>query len=293
MRSRHSRSEVPAPRARAVVRRRHAVLGLVTLLAAGATAAPRAVAAEPYVLHADLSYDLGSPVSPAAHNRLDLYVPRRPSLRPRRPLPPRRPVVVYVHGGGWRRRRQGQRVDHKAGCSRARGTSSRASTTASLRPFTACRPPTGSGSPHHPHDVGEALGWLRRNVRRYGGDPGRLVLIGHSAGAHLAALVGVDPSFGAAYGVPARPCGAWSRWTRPRSTSRPRPTRARNSRHPLARLERVRHAPGGGRGSALGERIADRPGGPRRSGVPARHPTAPEPRRRERRDAASAGQPPP
>jgi len=58
--------------------------------------------------------------------------------------------------------------------------------------------------PDHPHDVGEALGWLTRNVRRYGGDADRLVLIGHSAGAHLASLVGVDPSFRSAYGVPAR-----------------------------------------------------------------------------------------
>ena len=72
--------------------------------------------------------------------------------------------------------------------------------------------PSGRGSPapdrvrfpDHPHDVGEALGWLRRNGRRYGGDAGQLVLIGHSAGAHLASLLGVDPSFGRAYGVPAR-----------------------------------------------------------------------------------------
>ena len=50
-------------RSRGVARR--AMLGLVALLALGAAAAPRAVAAEPYVLHADIDYDLGSPVSPA------------------------------------------------------------------------------------------------------------------------------------------------------------------------------------------------------------------------------------
>src|SRR5215203_1609379 len=93
MPSAHTTSE-DLPAARAAVRRRRALLVLVALLAAGSAAAPRALAAEPYVLHADLDYDLGSPVSPAAHNRLDLYVPRRPSGR-------RRPVVVYVHGGGW------------------------------------------------------------------------------------------------------------------------------------------------------------------------------------------------
>lgn len=185
------------------MRRRRALLGLVSLLAAGSAAAPRALAAEPYLLHADLSYDLGSPVSPAAHNRLDLFVPRRPALRPRRPSSLRRPVVVYVHGGGWHAGDK-RRVGHKARLFTSAGYLF-ASVNYRLSPSVRGLPATDRVRfPDHPHDVGEALGWLTRNVRRYGGDPDRLVLIGHSAGAHLASMVGVDPSFSSAHGVPAR-----------------------------------------------------------------------------------------
>jgi arylformamidase len=172
------------------------VLAVGALLAAGLAAAPEALAAKPYVLHADVSYDLGSPVSPAAHNRLDLFVPRRA-------FSPRRPVVVYVHGGGWQTGDK-RRLGHKARLFTSAGYVF-ASVNYRLSPSGRGLPaPDRVRFPDHPHDVGEALGWLTRNVRRYGGDPDRLVLIGHSAGAHLASLVGVDPSFSGAYGVPAR-----------------------------------------------------------------------------------------
>ena len=179
------------------IRRTPAVLGLIALLAAGSAAAPQARAAEPYVLHADLSYDLGSPVSPAAHNRLDLFVPRRRALRPRRP------VVVYVHGGGWLAGDK-RRIDHKARLFTRAGYLF-ASVNYRLSPSGGSAPaPDRVRFPDHPNDVAEALGWLTRNLHRYGGDADRLVLTGHSAGAHLVSLLGVDPSFSSAYGVPAR-----------------------------------------------------------------------------------------
>ena len=174
---------------------RSGLIFLVTLLAAGLAVAPGALAAEPYVRHADLSYDLGSPVSPAAHNRLDLFVPRRPSSR--------RPVVVYVHGGGWQTGDK-RRIGHKARLFTRAGYLFASVNYRLSPPVRGLPAPDRVRFPDHPHDVGEALGWLTRNVRRYGGDPDRLVLIGHSAGAHLVSLAGVDPSFGSAYGVPAR-----------------------------------------------------------------------------------------
>jgi arylformamidase len=177
---------------RALMRSRHTTLGAVLGLVALMASAP---AAESHIRHADLSYDLGSPASPAAHNRLDLFVPR-PSSRPR-------PVVVYVHGGGWQAGDK-RRLGHKARLFTRAGYLF-ASVNYRLSPsFGGLPAPDRVRFPDHPHDVGEALGWLTRNVRRYGGDPDRLVLIGHSAGAHLVSLVGADPSFGGAYGVPAR-----------------------------------------------------------------------------------------
>jgi acetyl esterase/lipase len=59
--------------------------------------------------------------------------------------------------------------------------------------------------------VGEAIGWLSRHVDEYGGDPARLLLIGHSAGAHLVSLVSTDPRYVRAYGVnPSRLLGTVS-----------------------------------------------------------------------------------
>lgn len=51
-------------------------------------------------------------------------------------------------------------------------------------------------------DVAKALGWVRRHIAEYGGDPGRLLVGGHSAGAQLAALICTDESYLAAEGVP-------------------------------------------------------------------------------------------
>lgn len=49
-------------------------------------------------------------------------------------------------------------------------------------------------------EMAAALSWTLENVERYGGDPGRVVVAGHSAGAHLAGLAVMDPRFLSAYG---------------------------------------------------------------------------------------------
>lgn len=42
-------------------------------------------------------------------------------------------------------------------------------------------------------DIDAALGWIGSNIARFGGDPGNLHLIGHSAGAHLVAMAALAP----------------------------------------------------------------------------------------------------
>ncbi|MEJ2209276.1 MAG: alpha/beta hydrolase [Anaerolineae bacterium] len=49
-------------------------------------------------------------------------------------------------------------------------------------------------------EVAAALSWTLENIDTYGGDPARVVVAGHSAGAHLAGLAVMDPRFLAAYG---------------------------------------------------------------------------------------------
>lgn len=49
-------------------------------------------------------------------------------------------------------------------------------------------------------EVAAALSWTLERIEGYGGDPSRVIVAGHSAGAHLAALAVMDPRFLAAYG---------------------------------------------------------------------------------------------
>ncbi|MCA9111955.1 MAG: carboxylesterase family protein, partial [Planctomycetaceae bacterium] len=44
-------------------------------------------------------------------------------------------------------------------------------------------------------DVAKSLGWVHRNISQYGGDPNRIFVGGHSAGAQLAALICIDERY--------------------------------------------------------------------------------------------------
>jgi arylformamidase len=50
-------------------------------------------------------------------------------------------------------------------------------------------------------DVAKSLGWVHKNIAEHGGDPNRIFVMGHSAGAQLAALVCTDDRFLKAEGV--------------------------------------------------------------------------------------------
>jgi acetyl esterase/lipase len=50
-------------------------------------------------------------------------------------------------------------------------------------------------------DGARAVAWAQQHAREFGGDPDRLVLMGHSAGAHIAALLALNPSYLAAAGL--------------------------------------------------------------------------------------------
>jgi arylformamidase len=54
------------------------------------------------------------------------------------------------------------------------------------------RDPDHPRHPAHADDVGAAVAWIEEHIGEHGGDGTRLALLGHSAGAHLATLVGLD-----------------------------------------------------------------------------------------------------
>lgn len=146
--------------------------------------------------HLNLSYDIDSPAAGSA-NLLDLFTPDGVTAEDSRP------VVVYVHGGGWRIGDKKNSILDKVNLFTGAGYVF-ASVNYRLSPSggdPASPDPARIRFPAHPHDVGEAIGWLDRHIGEYGGDPSRIVLIGHSAGAQIVSLVATDPSYVKAYGV--------------------------------------------------------------------------------------------
>ena len=118
---------------------------------------------------------------------LDIYMPKviNPCLGV--------PVVVFVHGGGWRKGDKSQ-VKHKPAYFNGLGYAF-VSVNYRLSPQNNNLSPDRIMFPVHPTDVGSAMAWVHKNIRSYGGNPEKIALLGHSAGGHLAALVGTDQSY--------------------------------------------------------------------------------------------------
>src|SRR4051812_21730176 len=117
-----------------------------------------------------------------ARQRLDFTPDARPGA----------PLVLFVHGGAWSLGDMAM-AGHMAVHFHARGYAF-ASVDYRLVP---------SANPHQQaDDVAAALARLIGDAPRLGIDPARVMIMGHSAGAHLAALVGTEPSYLAAHRLP-------------------------------------------------------------------------------------------
>jgi len=103
------------------------------------------------------------------------------------------PVLLFVHGGGWSIGDKAHAAGDKAKWANSKGWAF-ASANYRLVPQATVESQAA--------DVASAIAWLRANAAAQGLDPDRIVLMGHSAGAHLAALVGTDPQYLKAAGVP-------------------------------------------------------------------------------------------
>lgn len=103
------------------------------------------------------------------------------------------PLIVFVHGGGWKRGDKG----NATGAAKVTHFTARGYAFASIN----YRLVPDATVEEQASDVANALAYLLRDAARLGADPSRVVLIGHSAGAHLAALVGTDPRYLRAAGL--------------------------------------------------------------------------------------------
>jgi len=105
--------------------------------------------------------------------RLDLYLPH--------PLPPEPlPLVVWVHGGGWRAGSKDRTLAPEA-LGEAYAVASVAYRLSDVAIF-----------PAQIHDVKAAVRWLRAHATDHGIDPDRFGAWGSSAGGHLVALLGTS-----------------------------------------------------------------------------------------------------
>jgi arylformamidase len=112
------------------------------------------------------------------------------------PVPPVKggaPVVIMVHGGGWR---AGDKANRALGPEKAAFFTSQGYVYISVN----YRLSPAVKHPAHAEDVARAVVWVAKHIKTYGGNPGKISLMGHSAGAHLAALVATNPRFLTALG---------------------------------------------------------------------------------------------
>lgn len=132
---------------------------------------PNIVSNIPYTKRAD--------VKNARRQTLDLYLPDRPNSRP--------PLVVFIHGGFWTSSDDEQRI----GPSLADALLANGVAVALVR----YRLGPTYRHPSQAEDVAAAVAYLAREADKFGYDSSKIFLAGHSAGAHLAALVALDPTY--------------------------------------------------------------------------------------------------
>jgi acetyl esterase/lipase len=124
--------------------------------------------------------------APGERHELDIYAPQRAASNSRAA-----PVVVFIYGGGWK---DGDKSQYRfvAAALAARGY---LTVVPDYRLFPKVRFPVFL------QDNATAFAWTKANIARYGGDPGRIFLMGHSAGAYSVAMLTLDKQWLAADGL--------------------------------------------------------------------------------------------
>ena len=112
------------------------------------------------------------------HNQLDIW---STAAKPKTP----KPVLVFFYGGGWA---NGERTEYSY----------------AARPFVEAgyivvlpdyRKVPQVRFPGFVEDSANAVKWVQANIAKYGGDPARVSVAGHSAGAYNALMLALDPQW--------------------------------------------------------------------------------------------------
>ena len=123
------------------------------------------------------------PFGEGPRRRLDVYVPVN--------APENAPVLVFFYGGSWQ---SGSKADYAFV-----GQALAAQGFVTVLPDYRLYPE--APFPGFLEDGAAAIAWVRDNIAAYGGDPRRIVLAGHSAGAYNALMLGLDTRYLKAAGV--------------------------------------------------------------------------------------------
>jgi acetyl esterase/lipase len=113
------------------------------------------------------------------------------------------PVIVYLHGGRWR---DGDRTE-------ARFVGQRLADAGALVLVPDFRQAPDHRFPAFVEDAARAVAWARAHAGEFGGDPRRVFVMGHSSGAHIAALLGTDARWLRAVGMAPRDLAGIVGWS--------------------------------------------------------------------------------
>jgi acetyl esterase/lipase len=126
----------------------------------------------------------------ALRDRIDIYRPRRAA---------KSPVIVFFYGGSWQ-------FGHRNEYSFAAGLLAKQGFVVAVPDY---RLYPQVKFPEFLDDCAAATAFIIKNIADYGGDPGQIFLMGHSAGAYNAVMLALAPQFLDAHGAsPAALAGA-------------------------------------------------------------------------------------
>jgi acetyl esterase/lipase len=126
---------------------------------------------------------------PDPAQKIEMFLPAEARTAGKSPLP----VLVFIHGGGWN---GGDPHDYTF-VARALASQGYAVVLAGYRLYPTVRYPAML------EDGAGALRWVAYHAAAHGGDPARVVLMGHSAGAYNAAMLALEPRWLAQQGLSA------------------------------------------------------------------------------------------
>ncbi len=111
--------------------------------------------------------------------KLDVYVPETSG-------PEAKPIVVFFHGGAWQ---YGSKDEYRF-AGQALSSAGFVTVIPNYRLYPEVK------FPSFVEDAALAVTWARSHAAEFGGDPQLIFLMGHSAGAHIAAMLALDERFG-------------------------------------------------------------------------------------------------